>query len=233
MRNVVRLALAFLVAMLAGPLAAHAQTRTRLVVYSTLEIENIADFKKGFEADNPDIEIVWRRDSTGVLTAKILADGPRQSADAIWGLAVTSMLQLDRRGMLEPYAPVNLSAVRPAFRDPATTPAWVGMEAWVAAVCFNTIEAAKHGLKPPGSWFDLTDAAWRGKLVMPHPASSGTGFFHVSAWIQLFGEEKAWAFMDALHKNIAIYEHSGTSRAARRRAASSSPVSPTSWRARL
>ena len=45
---------------------------------------------------------------------------------------------------------------------------------------------------------------------MPHPASSGTGYFHVAAWIQMFGEAKAWEFMDRLHDNIAVYEHSGT-----------------------
>lgn len=223
MKSATHVAMACLAVLLAGLSAVNAQSRTRLFVYSTLELENIADFKKGFEADNPDIEIVWRRDSTGILTAKILADGQRQSADAIWGLAVTSMLQLDRRGLLDPYAPANLAAVRPSFRDPASPPAWVGMEAWVAAVCFNTIESGKLGLKPPTSWFDLTDPAWQGKLAMPHPASSGTGFFHISAWIQLFGEEKAWAFMDALHRNIAVYEHSGT-KPCRQAAAGEFPV---------
>lgn len=187
-----------------------AQDRTRLEVYSTLEVENITDFKKAFEAENPDIEILWNRDSTGVLTAKILAEQGQQRVDAIWGLAVTSMLLLDKRGLLEPYAPKNLAAIKPAFRDPANPPAWVGMEAWVAAVCFNTIEAQKLSLPKPQSWFDLLDPRFKGKLTMPHPASSGTGYFHVSAWIQMFGEAKAWEFMDRLHDNIAVYEHSGT-----------------------
>ena len=53
---------------------AAAQDRVRLEVYSTLEVENINDFKKSFEAENPDIEIVWNRDSTGVVTARILAE---------------------------------------------------------------------------------------------------------------------------------------------------------------
>ncbi|MDB5487337.1 MAG: Ferric iron transporter, iron-binding protein [Reyranella sp.] len=190
--------------------SAMAQDRTRLEVYSTLEVENITDFKKAFEAENPDIEILWNRDSTGVITAKILAEQGQQRVDAIWGLAVTSMLQLDKRGLLEPYAPKNLAAIKPAFRDPANPPAWVGMEAWVAAVCFNTIEAQKLSLPKPQSWFDLLDPRFKGKLTMPHPASSGTGYFHVSAWIQMFGEAKAWEFMDKLHDNIAVYEHSGT-----------------------
>jgi iron(III) transport system substrate-binding protein len=193
-----------------GATAVAAQDRVRLEVYSTLEVENLKDFKTAFEAENRDIEILWNRDSTGVITARILAEQGAQRADAIWGLAVTSMLLLDKRGLLESYAPKNLANIKPAFRDPANPPAWVGMEAWVAAVCFNTVEAAKLGLAKPTSWFDLTDPRFKGKLTMPHPASSGTGYFHVSAWIQMFGEAKAWEFMDRLHDNIAVYEHSGT-----------------------
>lgn len=203
-----RLLVAVLLAL--GATAAAAQDRVRLEVYSTLEVENLNDFKKAFEAENRDTEILWNRDSTGVLTARILAEQGAQRGDAIWGLAVTSMLVLDKRGLLEPYAPTNLASIKPAFRDPANPPAWVGMEAWVAAVCFNTVEATKLGLPKPASWFDLLDPRFKGKLTMPHPASSGTGYFHVAAWIQMFGEDKAWAFMDKLHDNIAIYEHSGT-----------------------
>ncbi|MDI1284067.1 MAG: putative 2-aminoethylphosphonate ABC transporter substrate-binding protein [Reyranella sp.] len=210
-------------AMILAAASASTQDRVRLEVYSTLEIENLNDFKKSFEAENPGIEILWNRDSTGVLTARILAEQSVQRADAIWGLAVTSMLLLDKRGLLEPYAPKNLAAIKPAFRDPANPPAWVGMEAWVAAICFNTIEVAKLGLAKPTSWFDLTDPRLKGKITMPHPASSGTGYFHVSAWIQIFGEAKAWEFMDRLHDNIAVYEHSGT-RPCRQAAAGEFPL---------
>jgi iron(III) transport system substrate-binding protein len=189
---------------------ASAQQRTRLQVYSTLEVENIADFKKVFEAENRDVEIVWLRDSTGIVTAKILAEQNAQRGDAIWGLAVTSTMQLKERGLLEPYAPKGLAALKPSFRDPAEPPSYVGMEGWVAAVCFNTVEGQRLGLPKPQSWFDLLDPKFKGKITMPHPASSGTGYFHVSAWIQMFGEEKAWAFMDRLHDNIAFYAHSGS-----------------------
>ena len=195
---------------LAAVLPALAQAKTRLVVVSTLEVEHISKFKEAFEADNPDIEIAWARDSTGVVTARLLAEKDNPRADAIWGLAATSMLLLDREGILEPYAPANLAAIKPAFRDPRDPPHWVGMEAWAAALCFNTIEAEKLKVPRPVSWFDLLDPAFRGRLVMPHPASSGTGYFHVAAWIQMFGEDAAWRFMDRLHDNIAVYLHSGS-----------------------
>ncbi len=210
MRNGIASAALALVASLVAAEQASAQQRTRLQVYSTLEVEHIGKFKKLFEEDNRDIEIAWLRDSTGVLTARILAEQGAQQGDAIWGLAVTSTMQLKARGLLEPYAPKNLMAIRPSFRDAADPPSYVGMEGWVAAVCYNAVEAAKLGLPKPASWFDLLDPRFKSRIVMPHPASSGTGFFHVSAWIQIFGEEKAWAFMDRLHDNIAVYNHSGS-----------------------
>ena len=63
---------------------------------------------------------------------------------------------------------------------------------------------------PPKSWKDLTDAKYKDKIVMPHPASSGTGYLTVAAWMHLMGEDAAWKFMDGLHQNIAVYTHSGS-----------------------
>ena len=45
---------------------------------------------------------------------------------------------------------------------------------------------------------------------MPSPASSGTGYLTVSELIQIMGEEKAWQYMDKLHKNIGVYTQSGS-----------------------
>ena len=50
----------------------------------------------------------------------------------------------------------------------------------------------------------------KGQVVMPNPASSGTGFFDVTAWLTLWGEKGGWEYMDKLHQNIAQYTHSGS-----------------------
>jgi iron(III) transport system substrate-binding protein len=85
------------------------------------------------------------------------------------------------------------------------------MDVWGATICFNTVEAAKLGLKKPESWNDLLKPEFKGKIVMPNPASSGTGYFDVSAWLKMFGsEKKGWAYMDKLHENIGLYVHSGS-----------------------
>jgi iron(III) transport system substrate-binding protein len=112
--------------------------------------------------------------------------------------------------MLEAYKPAGVEKLDSKFVDSDNPPAWVGMDAWVAAVCYNTVEAGKAGLTPPTSWQDLTDPQYAGHIIMPNPNSSGTGFLDVSSWLQIFGEEGGWAYMDGLHENIARYTHSGS-----------------------
>ena len=194
------------VALLAGAAAA----KTTLTVYTAIEADDLKKYAARFNEDNPDIEIQWVRDSTGVVTAKLLAEKANPHADVIWGLAATSLLVLKPEGMLLPYAPKGLERLDAQFRDKDTPPAWVGMDAWVAAICFNTVEAQKKNLPKPTSWKDLTKPVYKGQIVMPNPNSSGTGFLDVSSWLQLFGDAEGWKYMDALHENIAVYTHSGS-----------------------
>ena len=41
------------------------------------------------------------RDSTGVITARFLAEKDNPSADVVWGLAATSLLLFEKQGLLE------------------------------------------------------------------------------------------------------------------------------------
>ncbi|NNE22136.1 MAG: putative 2-aminoethylphosphonate ABC transporter substrate-binding protein [Rhizobiales bacterium] len=187
-----------------------AQAETELTVYTAVEAEDLKRYADTFNADHPDIKIKWVRDSTGIVTAKLLAEKDNPQADVVWGLAATSLLLLKTEGMLEAYAPAGVEKLDPKFVDKSNPPAWVGMDAWVAAICYNTVEAAKANLTPPKTWKDLTDPKYKGHVIMPNPNSSGTGFLDVSSWLQMFGEEGGWAYMDGLHANIARYTHSGS-----------------------
>lgn len=201
----------FLTMLAAGLLAASgAVAQTELTVYSAIEAEDLKRYAETFNKDHPDITINWVRDSTGVVTAKLLAEKNNPQADVVWGLAATSLLLLKTEGMLEPYAPKGVETLDPKFVDKSNPPAWVGMDAWVAAICFNTVEGKKLGIPAPKSWNDLADPVYRGKVIMPNPSSSGTGFLDVSSWLQMFGEKGGWEYMDLLHENIARYTHSGS-----------------------
>lgn len=187
-----------------------AAAQTELTVYTAVEAEDLKRYADTFNEDHPDIQINWVRDSTGIVTAKLLAEKNNPQADVVWGLAATSLLLLKSEGMLEPYAPKGVDQLDAKFVDKSDPPTWTGMDAWVAAVCYNTVESDKLNLKPPTSWKDLTDPMYKGHVIMPNPNSSGTGFLDVSSWLQMFGEEPGWEFMDSLHENIARYTHSGS-----------------------
>src|SRR5213083_1777041 len=79
--------------------------KTQLTVYTALETDQIKAYEAGFNRSVPDVEIKWVRDSTGVITAKLLAEKANPQADVIWGLAATSLLVLKPEGLLLPYAP--------------------------------------------------------------------------------------------------------------------------------
>jgi iron(III) transport system substrate-binding protein len=190
-----------------GTLGLHAG---EITVYTALEADQLKEYKETFEAANPGTTINWVRDSTGIVTAKLLAEKSATVADVVMGLAATSLMLLDKEGMLQGYSPNGVDGISASYRDPANPPKWVGMDVWSSALCFNTVEADAKKLPVPTSWEDLTKPEYKGQIVMPNPASSGTGYLMVSAWLQLFGEEKGWAYMDRLHENIAAYTHSGS-----------------------
>jgi iron(III) transport system substrate-binding protein len=192
------------------PVADAAAQRTRLTVYTALENEQLPVFKQAAEAAVPGIEIVWVRDSTGVITTRLLAEKENPRADVIWGLSVFSLQRLEQDNMLLPYTPAGAGELRPQFRSDKSPMTWIGMDAFVSAVCFNTMVARQRNLPTPSTWADLLNPVYRGLIAMPNPASSGTGLLTVAGWLGTQGEENAWNFMTRLHENVAVYTHSGS-----------------------
>ena len=106
-----------LVAVVAGVLlvlgfgAGGALAKTDLLVYTAIEADELAMFKREFEKDYPDINVKWVRDSTGIVTSKLLAEKENPRADIVWGLAATSLVLLGNEGYFQGYAPKGLISV--------------------------------------------------------------------------------------------------------------------------
>ena len=75
---------------------------------------------------------------------------------------------------------------------------------------YNTELLAKKKLTVPQTWADLLNPALKGEIQVANPASSGTAYTMVATLVQLMGEDKAFDYMKALHKNISQYTRSGT-----------------------
>ena len=190
-------------AALVSLLATNAMAAKEVTVYTAFETDILAKYKNAFEKENPDIKIKWVRDSTGIMTAKLLAEKNNPRAEVVWGLAGSSMALLKEEGLLQPYTPKGLDQLNASLNDPQSNQAWFGNDAFFNAVCFNEAVAKQLNLPKPTSWEDLTTPVYKGHIAMPNPASSGTGYMQVSAWLQNMGDAQARHSMRGLDNNIA------------------------------
>src|SRR4029077_6610443 len=87
-RSIVRLMLCGAIVATAIGLAASSvkAAKATLTVYTAVEADDLKKYAARFNEDHPDIEIKWVRDSTGVITAKLLAEKANPQADVVWGV---------------------------------------------------------------------------------------------------------------------------------------------------
>ncbi len=194
-----------------------ALAKTPVVIYTSLENEEVVDYIKLAKKQLPDLDIQAIRLSTGELGARMLAERKNPQADCIWGWAVTNMEEFVPKGMLKPYRPKGLDKIPARFKDPNGY--WVAIDLYAAAFVINTKVIEANNLPMPKGWKDLLNPAYKGRLIMPNPASSGTGFLQVASLLEMFDpdykskpveENKAWDFLKKLDKNMGQYIKSGS-----------------------
>lgn len=185
-----------------------------ITVYTALEDELVTEYLADFQAKHPNIKVNVIRESTGIITARLLAEKENPQADAVWGTAASSLLVLDANGQLEAYSPKGVETIAPKFKSDKSVPTWVGIDAWETAFIVNTVELAKLGLSVDDikSYNDLLRPELKGKIVMSNPNSSGTGLLTVTGVLQLNDKNTngGWEYLKKLHENIDQYVHSGS-----------------------
>ncbi|WP_297439104.1 putative 2-aminoethylphosphonate ABC transporter substrate-binding protein [uncultured Clostridium sp.] len=184
--------------------------KKELTIYTALEEEQVTEYIKAFETKFPEIDVNLIMDSHGIISAKVLSEKENPQADVIWGLSAINMIGLDKQGLLEPYKPENFSEINKMFMGDIENPSWIGLTVTETAFVVNNKELDKLGLEVPKSYKDLLKPEYKGLITMSNPASSGTGYFTVSAILQLMGEEEGFKYLEDLHANIGIYTHSGS-----------------------
>ena len=194
-----------------------AAAKERVIVYTSLENEEVVDYLELAKKDLPDLDIQAIRLSTGELGARMLAEKDNPQADCIWGWAVTNMSEFVPMGMLLPYKPKDWEKIPANFKDPDGY--WTAIDLYAAALVPNTKVLSQKNLPMPKGWKDLLNPAYKGMLIMPNPASSGTGFLQVASLLVLLDpdyknkpveQNKGWDFLKELDKNMGQYIKSGS-----------------------
>ena len=179
-----------------------------ITAYTSLEEDDAKIYLDAFAKEAPDIKVNMLRLSTGDLGARILAEKSNPQHDVIWGWAVTNMVDPRILEMTESYKPKGIDAVKTEFKDPQNR--WFATTGYFAAFCVNTEVIKNKNLPMPTSWEDLLNPVYKDQIIMPNPASSGTGYLQISSILQMKGEEAGWKYLHDLDKNMGQYIKSGS-----------------------
>ena len=182
------------------------EEKKEIVVYSSFEEDYVPSYIEAFNKEYPNIKVNLVRDSFGIIAAKFDAEKSNPQADVLWGTSGTMMMtNIDDLKELN----YDVKNIETKFYDVSSKePKWVGISLAMSAISYNNIEG--KNLQKPIGYKDLLKDEFKGKIVMPNPVSSGTGFYTVTSWIQEMGEKEAWNYMEELNKNILMYVHSGS-----------------------
>jgi iron(III) transport system substrate-binding protein len=181
-----------------------------VVIYTALEEDETADYLALAKKEMPDLNVKWVRYSTGEVIAKLIAEKDNPQADVVYGTAVTELARV--KDLFVPYKAKDFDKIGKDYKDPAGY--WTAIDMYVAAFCVNKDRLAKKNLPMPKSWADLTKPEFKGEVIMPNPASSGTGYLQVTSLLFMNGikqgKEGGWEILKKLHENIVEYTNSGS-----------------------
>ena len=149
---------------------------------------------------------------SGEALAQLIAEKENPKTDIWFGGTGDPHLQAAEQGLSLEYKSPSLSQLHAWAQQQAQQSGFktVGIYSGPLGFGYNTELIAKKKLAVPKSWADLLNPALKGEVQVANPASSGTAYTMVATLVQLMGEDKAFAYMKQLHKNISQYSRSGT-----------------------
>jgi iron(III) transport system substrate-binding protein len=178
----------------------------RVIIYSAIEDFREEHIRTRLQEQFPDYEIIIEYIATGDLAAKIKAEGTSSECDIVLALDNIYMESLsDSFEDLSSYDYSNyLTELVPAKK---TYMVW---ERWSGCIAANTDILAQNNLPIPTSYDDLLKPEYKGRIIMPDPKSSGTGYFFIYQLAKTWGEDKTFAYFDSLAPNVLQFTASGS-----------------------
>lgn len=178
----------------------------KISIYSALNQSTNDAFFAAFKAAVPGIDVeLLPLAAAGALQTRIISEKDSPKGDIFVGGDRAFHDSLGKQGLLEQYVSPNAAVIPDAYKDPNGF--WTGWYVGIFAFVHNTSRFSEVGNKKPATWDDLLDTAWKGKIVMPSPITTGGGYIFLATQVFRFGmdETKAMDFMKSFHANVAQY----------------------------
>jgi len=197
-----------MLSLLAAALPALAQGE--LVLYCTVQEEWCRPMVAAFEKATG-IKVLMTRKSSGEFYAQLKAEAANPKGDIWWGGTGDPHLQAAEEGLTDPYVSPRLDELQDWAKNQAKAAKFrtVGVYAGALGFSYNSVELAKRKLPEPKCWADLAKPVYKDDVQVANPNSSGTSYTMLATLVQIMGEQKAFDYLKALHKNINQYTKSG------------------------
>ena len=162
---------------------------SKVMMYSSMQEDQLVAIKRGFEAKYPGIVMDYYFAGTGRVITKIATEhqAGQVAADVIWVGDPADYLSFKKEGILQKYSSPEAKAIDSKFIDPDGY--YTGARMMNMGIGYNS--ALVKPEEAPQSWNDLLDPKWEGQIVMTDPSSAGTTKYFVAALLANpeYGEE--------------------------------------------
>ena len=182
-------------------------SRDSIVICSMLDQDRNEALQEQLSQRFPDQDIIVTYMSTGKAAAKVFSEGEKTEIDIILSMESGYLNKL--RDNLADISGLSQIPYLPEFSPEANHNQWITWEKFAGAIVVNPLVLEKHGLQAPRTYEELLKPEYQGLIAMPDPKSSGTGYFFFKNWVNLWGEEKALQYVDALYENLKQLTDSG------------------------
>ncbi|HEX2134907.1 MAG TPA: ABC transporter substrate-binding protein [Microvirga sp.] len=164
----------------------------------------------GFERETG-IKVSMTRKSSGEIYAQVKAEAQNPRADIWWGGTGDPHMQAAEEGLTVEYKSANMGELQDwAMRQwEQSKGRAIGIYSGALGYGFNTEQLKSKGVPEPKCWADLLNPKLKDEVQVADPNSSGTAYTLLATIVQLMGEDKAFEYLKALHKNVNQYTKSG------------------------
>lgn len=173
----------------AGNQEAASEASGTVMLYSSMQEDQLMAVKEGFEKKYPNIKMDYYFAGTGKVITKIATEhqSGQVAADVIWVGDPSDYIGFKKEGILAKYSSPEAAAIDSKFIDPDGC--FTGARMMNMSIGYNTTLVSEDEV--PSSWNDLLDPKWNNQIVMTDPSSAGTTKYFVGALLSNpnYGEE--------------------------------------------
>lgn len=163
--------------------------------YTSTPIATAQKLVSAFEKENPGVKVQLFRSGGEAVMSRFMQehDAGRIGADLMTTSDPSTSAVLTKKGYFVPFKPAHFDKIPASVKDKDGN--WIAQRINMLIMYLRGDKVA--AADRPKTWTDLTDAKYKGKMVMPDPSFTALQLMVVGTLSKKYG----WEFYEKLHKN--------------------------------